>query len=170
MFIRAHPARSTYHPGIIIHLFLQCISALFNPVNRATGGIKLLVAQTVAMFSIVTAITMIYLNAQHISYTSTWPCGPYHPLERGANFIYSGPGYAFRFLSPLNESLADGLWQVTCSIRRPRYLTLAVTDPALSVLHYIWQELLGYYLPVLDVPLFFRCVLRFLADQRQYTQ
>ena len=109
MFIRARPVRLTSHPGIIIHLFLQCMSALFNPVNRATGGIKLLVAQTVAMFSIVTVITMIYLNTQHMSYTSTRPCGPYYPLEQEANFIYSGPGYAIRFLSPLNESLADGL-------------------------------------------------------------
>ena len=85
------------------------MSALLNPVNRARGGIKLLVAHSVAMFLIVTAITVIYLNAQNVSYTRTRSCGPYSPFEQEINFLYSGPGYAFRFLFPLNQSLADGL-------------------------------------------------------------
>ena len=109
MFIRAHPIRMIYHPGIIIHLFLQCMSVLLNPINRTRGGIKLLVAHTVAMFSMVTAFTVIYLNAQHVSYTSTQTCGPYSPLGQETTFLYSGPGHAFRFLFPLNQSLADGL-------------------------------------------------------------
>ena len=109
MFIRTHCVRLIYHPGIIIHLFLQCMSALLNPVNRARGGIKLLVAQTVVMFLIVTAFTVIYLNDQHMSYTSTRLCGFYYPLEQEANFLFTGPGYAFRVLLPLNQLLGDGL-------------------------------------------------------------
>lgn len=55
--------------GIIVLLFFQCMSALFNPTNRTKKGTKWgLAIHTVAMFSFVTISIVASLQIQSISY------------------------------------------------------------------------------------------------------
>jgi len=55
--------------GIVIVMFFQCITALFNPANRRREGIKWgLVIYTVLMFSFVTIRSVMALNLVSISF------------------------------------------------------------------------------------------------------
>lgn len=54
--------------GIVIVLFIQCMEALLNPVNRPRGGIKWpLVVHTVAMFTFVNIYNAMSFDLQSIS-------------------------------------------------------------------------------------------------------
>ena len=92
--------------------------ALLNPVNRPWRTIKWpLVAHTVAMFSIVTVATAIYLNIQSVAYID-YRKSPHHddPLLPGPliyqDFLYSyskANSVALVIMVFLNAWLADGL-------------------------------------------------------------
>ena len=101
--------------GVVMVLFFQCMSALFDPTNRARGGIRWgLVAYAAVMFSFVTVFVAMNLNAQSVSYID-------NRAFSGNNGIPPGPlGYQFllyskpisivpHFMFLLNNWLADGL-------------------------------------------------------------
>ena len=96
-------------------MFFQCISALFDPINRAREGIRWgLVTYTAVMFSFVTVFVAMNLNNQSVSYIDD-------RAFTGNNGIPPGPlGYQFlryskpmsivpHFMFLLNNWLADGL-------------------------------------------------------------
>jgi hypothetical protein len=101
--------------GVIIVLFFQCMSALFDPVNRTMQGIRWgFVIYTAVMFSIVTTFVAMNLNIQSISYvdnrafpgSDAAPPGPF-----GYQFtLYPKPiSFIPNFMFLLNNWLADGL-------------------------------------------------------------
>lgn len=158
--------------GIAIVLFFRCMNALLNTADRARGNTKWgLVAHAVAMFSLVTIYTAFTLNIQSISYIDNrdfpgvgdlLPPGPV-----GYQFlIYSKPmGIVPNAMFILNNWLADGLLVRCIPTRLHCCLTRAVTA-ALPLLRYLWNELLGYRLPVPDVPRLFGCAFRFSAKRQ----
>ena len=102
--------------GIVIVLFFQCMTALFNPVHRRGERIKWgLVCYTATMFSLTTVFTTSILDLQSISYIdnrefpgvdTTLPPGPLGYQW----FLYSDvltivPNLMFL----LNNWMADGL-------------------------------------------------------------
>lgn len=102
------------YQGITIVLFFRCMSALLDPANRTSGGIKwLLMAHTVAIFLFVTVFTAINLDIMSISYVDnrgayglSEPSGPlsYQHLS------YSTPiGIISTCMFLLNNWLVDGL-------------------------------------------------------------
>lgn len=108
------PSFQSIIQGIAIILFFRCMSALLNPFNRTSGGIKwLLVTHTVAIFLFVTVFTGINLNILSISYIdnrkfrgTTEPPGP-------AGFQYITYSTTISVVSTcmflLNNLLVDGL-------------------------------------------------------------
>jgi hypothetical protein len=93
------------------------MGALFNPVNRARGGIKWgLVAHTFAMFLFATAYAAMSCNIQSISFIDN------RNFPGAAGHVPPGPvGYQFFIHSKavgiaptpvilINNWLADGLW------------------------------------------------------------
>ncbi|KAF9652147.1 hypothetical protein BDM02DRAFT_3183873 [Thelephora ganbajun] len=109
--------------GIVIVLFLQCMGALFDPVNRRSGGVRWgLVAYSVAMFSFVTIFTAMNLNVQSISFIDNrefpgvkdvLPPGPLgYQLEIYSNVLSIVPNLMFLF----NNWLADGLLLYRCYV------------------------------------------------------
>jgi hypothetical protein len=55
--------------GIVVVLFFKCMSALLNPLDRTSGGIKWpFVAHTTVMFSFLTINIAMSLNISSISY------------------------------------------------------------------------------------------------------
>ena len=115
--------------GVIIVLFFQCMSALFNPVNRTLEGIRWgLVTYTVAMFSVVTILVAMNLNVQSLCYIDNRqfpgkdvvPPGPFgYQL-----FLYSNPlSIVPNFMFLLNNWLADGLLVGSVSNYPSRCLT-----------------------------------------------
>ena len=93
------------------------MGALFDPVNRARGGIKWgLVAHTIAMFLFVTVYTGMSFNIQSISFIDNrnfpgaadgTPPGP----VGYRSFIHSKAiGIAPTPMLLINNWLADGLW------------------------------------------------------------
>ena len=96
-------------------LFFQCMSALFNPVNRPNRNIKWpLVVHTATMFSLVTMFTAMSLDILPIGYvnnrefpgTYQFPPGPNgYLVSRSSETILLIPTI-FLFL---NNWLADGL-------------------------------------------------------------
>ena len=110
-----HTSAQSVIPGFVVILFFQCMGALFDPVNRASGSIRqLLVAHTIAMFLFVTIYTAANLNILSVSYIDNrgFP---------GINKLPTGPlGYQFLAYTKatgvistgmflLNNWLADGL-------------------------------------------------------------
>lgn len=96
-------------------LFFQCMTALFNPVNRRREGIQWgLVAYTTAMFAIVTVFTAMNLDIQSISFIDN------REFPGIVGILPPGPlGYQFLIYSKvisivpnimflLNNWLADG--------------------------------------------------------------
>jgi hypothetical protein len=119
---KIHMSAPPYSPGpfdcnlgVVIVLFFQCMSALFNPVNRAKGIKWGLVIHSAAMFTFVTVYTATGLDLQSISYIDNreFPGidGVLSPGPLGYQFlIYSNvinvvPTLMFQF----NNWLADGL-------------------------------------------------------------
>ena len=127
--------------GIVVVLFFQCIVALLYPVDSRAGIKWAFVVYTVAMFSFATVFTAINLDFQSISYVD----------NREFN---AGAGGEFLF----NECLADGL--LVSPISKSVFQLFNVDHPlAISLLHYIWKELLGHRLPLSGVSRFFLYVL-----------
>ena len=102
--------------GIIIILFFQCMTGLFNPVHRKGGRIKWgLVSYTVVTFLTVTVGTTMNLDYQSISYVDN----RYFPGVEGVSlpgpfgYEMSAPTSVLSIISdvsfPLNNWLADGL-------------------------------------------------------------
>ena len=102
-------------PGISFALFLQCISAFLDPINRSKGGIKWgMVVHTTLMFLVATGYSVANLNLQSISYVDNrefpglgdgWP-GPYN----WQYLIYDKPAsYLSLIMFLMNTWLADGL-------------------------------------------------------------
>ena len=144
--------------GIVIVLFFQCIGALFNPENRARGGTKWpLVAHTAAMFSFATIYTATSLSLQSDSYIDNreFPgvdgLVPPGPLGYQLALYYKAIVLVPNLMVLLNNWLADGLLVSTTLTQSTEYLKIF---PALSLLHHLCQELLGYRLSLLDVPCF----------------
>jgi hypothetical protein len=131
---------------------------LVSPVNYTNGRLRWgLAAHTAAMFAFVTIFTAVNLDIQSISYIDNrdypgddvmFPPGPL-----GYQFlIYSKaisvvPVVMFH----LNTLLADGLLVSSVINSVTRYLT-QVSPPALSMLDYLCEELLGHCLPIRHVP------------------
>lgn len=109
--------------GIVIVMFFQCMSALFNPVNRTKEGIKWpLVAHTAIMFSFATVYTGMTLDLQSIAFIDNRafpgvdgliPPGPLgYQLLVYPNAIVVVPN----LMVLLNSWLADGLLLYRCYI------------------------------------------------------
>ena len=103
--------------GIDIVLFFQCMAALFDPVNRARGGIKWgLVAHTGAMFLFVTIYVAMSFNIQSIAFVDNrnFPgaAGEVPPGPVGFQFFLHSKaiGIAPTPMVLINNWLADGLW------------------------------------------------------------
>lgn len=149
------------------------MDALLNPARRASGGIKWrLVVHTAAMFSCVTAFTVTNFTVLSTSYINNRGFGGSDALSPGP-FGYQSLSYSGRSISVaqyimffLNNWFADGL--LVSSISNRIFQASNPTAPALSLLCYLCQELLGYRGPVLDVPRFFRCVLWPFIDWRRH--
>lgn len=102
--------------GIVVVLFLQCMTALLNPINHTKGGVKWpLVIHTVAMFSFATVDTALNLDLQSICYVDNRNfAGVSNVLLPGPfayqQFIYSNPiNVVSNVMFLLNTCLADGL-------------------------------------------------------------
>jgi len=107
--IRAHCLFVWVIPGILVVLFFNCISTLFNPVHRRAGSIKWGLASYAAiMFSVVTLYTATSAHILSTSYVDNrdFPGGPY--LYRGTT-VFEGIGFIPRTAFRLNNWLADGL-------------------------------------------------------------
>ena len=151
--------------GIVVVLFFQCIVALLNPIDPRAGIKWPFVVYTVAMFSFATVFTAINLDFQSISYVDN------REFNAGAGGeLPPGPiGYSFLVYSEaistvanvmflFNECLADGL--LVSHISKSVFQLFNVDHPlAISLLHYIWKELLGHHLPLSGVSRFFLYVL-----------
>lgn len=153
--------------GVVVVLFFQCMGALLDPVNRAREGIKWrLVAHTAAMFSFATIYIATTLEIESISFIDNreFP---------GDDVLPPGPfGYQFLIFSKaisilpqvmffLNNWLADGLLVSAVTDLASECSMFAVSPPAVSLLCYIFYELLGDHLSMPDVSGFFGYVLEF---------
>ena len=128
------------------------MNALLNPANRPRTGVRWpFVAHIVVMFSFVTVFNAIYLNMLSISnvdnreFTGSdslppGPLGYFGSLYSNANIVVS------RVVFLLNHCLADGML-VSCISNLPLGWPTLVT-PALSLLRYLWNELLGHCFPL----------------------
>ena len=156
-FFASFRAHRSIIPGIVIVIFFQCTGALFNPANRTKEGIKWLpVTHAAVMFSFVAVCAGVVLGLQSVSFVDnrTFPGigGLVFPGPLGCRlFVY----YKAINLVPnltvlLNNWLADGLLVSSVRIQSLVYLTQAI--PALSLLHYLRQELLYHRLSLPDVP------------------
>jgi len=103
-------------PGIVIVMFFQCITALFDPANHRREGTKWgLIIYTVLMFSFVTIRTVMGLNFMSISFIDNrefpgvddqFPPGPVgYTLSVCPKVTTIIPSLAFL----LNNWLANGL-------------------------------------------------------------
>lgn len=108
--------------GIVISLFLKCMNALLDPVNRKKGGIKWwLVAHTTAMFSLVTIYTAIELEVQSVGFIDNREFSGYGVLPPGpfgymlSIFGKAVPNVAL-VICPLNNWLTDGLVLYRCYV------------------------------------------------------
>ena len=146
------------------------MGALFDPVNRTSGGAKWpLVAHTAAMFLFVTIYTSMYLNLQSISFIDNreysgangglppGPLGYQHLIYNRAVSVV--PHLMFM----LNTWLADSLLVSILGNVVPRESN-AVAISALPLLRYLCYELLGHRFSVPDVPRVFRYVLESSAN------
>ena len=110
------PSARSIVPGIVIVLFLQCMGALLNPINRTRGGTKFgLMTYTVTMFSLATIITALQHYIQSVSYVDyrDFP-GVSNPMGSGpAGYILSISTKAIQVVPTviftINFWLADGL-------------------------------------------------------------
>ena len=115
LYIDAHSTVRSITPGIVAALFFRCMIALFNPTNRARGGIGWgLVAHTVALFANATVSIAIgyyilsesYINDREFPGGDGLPPGPtgywwipkFVPLVTVASSVIQ-----------LNQWLVDGL-------------------------------------------------------------
>lgn len=151
------------------------MDALLNPLNRTKEGIKWgLTMHTTTMFSFATIFTGMTLHIQSISCINSreftgdtvLPPGPlgYQVL------IYSKaigivPSVFFAF----NQWLADGLLVSSVSSQSLGCLMQAL-PLALSLLRHLCQELLGYRLPIPDVPCYLGYVFEHSANQQRHCQ
>ena len=107
--------RSICYSGFVIILFFQCMGALFDPVNRARGGIRpLLVAHTVVMFLFGTIYTAANLSILSVSYVNNRGFPGIDELPTGPlgyqYFAYTkATGVISTSMFLLNNWLADGL-------------------------------------------------------------
>ena len=101
--------------GICTGLFLQCMGALLNPVNRMRGGVRWgLAVHTIAMFSTATMKFAMEINLGFIDFTKN------QEFFTNEGFIGEPTKYLSTFFShkidlplalafPLNQWLSDGL-------------------------------------------------------------
>ena len=102
--------------GALIALFFRCMVALLNPIHPKEKTIKWgLVSYTVAMFSVATVQTAMYLNRISLSYIDNreFPGlgnGWLYPGPAGYQFFMSSEALAVvpNFMFALNNWLADG--------------------------------------------------------------
>ena len=111
--ILTHPSIRFIILGIVVILFLQCLSALLNPASYTKGGLRwLLVIHIGAMFMFVTVFTAINLNIISNSNIDNrgFPDDP-HPGPLGYQALtFSGTsGIVSTVMFLLNNWLADGL-------------------------------------------------------------
>ena len=140
------------------------MSALLEPVNCKGSSVKWgLVVHTMAMFLFVTMYTAMTLHIQSVSFiddsgffgSDVLVPGPigYQVLlfSRAINIV---PAVIFFF----NNWLADGL-VVSAASSPVIQVSDKATPPALPLLYYLFQELLGHPPPSTGVPRFLRYVL-----------
>ena len=120
-----------------------------------------LVAQTVAMFSFLTIGAVINRDAFAISYINgrefTGADGAGFPGPIGyQSFAFTNQevvGYVAFFMFPFNQWLADGLLVSSVSNSAAQVSTdVGRALPAVSLLCYLFDELLGHRLPISHVP------------------
>ena len=111
-------------------MFFQCMSALFDPVNRTKGGAKWpLVAHTAVMFSFVTVYIATSLDLQSISYIDNreFPgidgIVPPGPLGYQLSIYYKAIDLVPNLMVLLNNWLADGLLVSSVPALVPECLT-----------------------------------------------
>ena len=164
--------------GITIVLFFQCIAALLNPAHRGGERIKWwLVSYTAVIFSSTTVLNAMQLNIQSICYIDNrefpgvedvLPPGPLGYLSSiFSDALTTVPDFMFLF----NGWLADGLMVSSLSdaaFTRPSVLTRALT--ALSLLHYLRQEYLGYRISLPHVPWLFGYAFELFTEQRRHPE
>ena len=107
-----HPHFVSFILGIVIAVFFQCMTALFDPAYRRGEPIKWgIVSYTVAMFSLLTVGTAMQLSVQSTSYIDNRES----PSILAVPLKYHGPNVpdAIRIIKnigfTLNNLLADGL-------------------------------------------------------------
>ena len=113
-----------FTPGILIILFSNCMTALFNPVHRRGEGIKWgLVSYTVVMFSLVTVYTATKGHIFSISYIDNrgFPRGPWG--YQADTYLTAIP-IVSRAAFNLNNWSADGL------LVRPSFDTVVIHSSA----------------------------------------
>ena len=145
--------------GVLIVLFFECMTALFNPVYRRGEGIKWgLVSYTMITFSLVTVhfamnayvLSISYIDNREFGVAGEASYGPYG-YQAAINFkaISVIPRAAFR----LNNWSADGLLVSSLFGAMVAYLTPAPLL-ALPLLPILLHEPLGHRLPLPHVPWF----------------
>ena len=163
------PTRPSIHPyfglGIVIVLFLQCMTALIDPLHRRGEGIKWgLVSYTAVTFSVVTILTAMNLNVLSVSYIDnrefpgedTAPPGPFgYELVMDPKALTIIPNILFI----LNDLLADSLLVSYSPDAAFTHRRLTQAPLALSLLCNLLHEPLDHRLPLPHVPWFVRYVL-----------
>jgi hypothetical protein len=172
--IGAHLAFSPANQGILVVLFFRCIGALLGPTNRMKRGAKsLLLAHSTILFLFTTVghaidrdiISTSFIDNREFGGNEGLPPGPVGYQVLASSAVAPALG---QVLFPLSQWLADGLLVSSASNSITGDL-MEVTPTAVSLLDYLFHELLGYCLPMLYIPRFHRYVLRFSATQRQHS-
>ena len=138
------------------------MNALLNPVTPKKSSAKwIFVVHTTAMFSVVTVFTsiniyflsVVYIDNREFTGTDGYTSGPigYEGLVSTGTLKV-----ASNVLFVLNQWLADGLLASSMS---ESVAQLPNANSALPLQHHLYYELLGRFLPVLDVPRLFRYAL-----------
>ena len=164
--------------GIILVLFFQCMTGLFNSARRGWKGIKWgIISYTVVMFSFATVFTGMNLNVESISYINN------REFPGGEGVLPPGPlGYQW-FIRPmmrsitsnltslLNYWLADGLLVRPWLLLRlsPSCMTLTTPPLAPSLLPGLLHEPLGHRIPLPSVPCLHWCASVFSTDRSRYS-
>ena len=108
-----HPHFVSFILGVVVAVFIQCMTALFDPIYRRGEPIKWgIISYTVAMFLLVTIETAMQLNTQSVSYVDNRECqsmltvlGTY----QGPEFIPRAISITQNIMFTSNNWLADGL-------------------------------------------------------------
>ena len=147
--------------GVAIAMFFRCMIALLDPVGRMGKDIKWgSVAHTVAMFLVLTTSTVLGLEMKSVAYVDN------RDFHGGDEALLGPLGYYDRILSfraisaafsialPLNQWLADGLLVRTSNtVSNPIIpCSMHIVLSAVSLLHHLFDELLGHGTPVIVVP------------------